>query len=151
MRRQALLLVTALMLLLAFALPVLADGTFGAEGYNWEDPVLMIAGTRVQVDILSDVPDGETVSRTTRVWVFVPRDVEVELIDDGGMWVNVIAVGRYAFGSDPVPFKVQVFKPRTDQASTFPVVVTVFAGQETTAVSGMSGEQIRVDATVPAP
>jgi len=151
MRKVWLLLVVVLALSLVTSAVALADdGPFGDEGYNWEDPVFQVAGTRVDVLIASDVPEGETVSRLTRVFLFVPRNVEASILDTGGLDVRLVRVGRYWEG--PVPFHVIVFKPRTDEGSRYPVSVTVRAGeQEFPTAYGLSGIPIQVWAWVPDP
>ncbi len=149
MRKPWLLLVV---LVLSLATPVVAladDGPFGDEGYNWEDPVFLVAGTRVDVSIASDVPDGETVSRPTRVFLFVPRNVEASVVDDGGLEVRLMRVGRYWGG--PVPLHVVVFKPRTDEGSRYPVSVVVQAGDREFPAQGVSGAPIHVWGWVPEP
>lgn len=150
MRKPWLLLLVVLALSLATSVVALADdGPFGDEGYNWEDPVFLVAGTRVDVFIASDVPEGETVSRPTRVFLFVPRNVEASIEDDGGLEVHLVKVGRYLGG--PIPLHVIVFKPRTDQGSRYPVSVTLKAGNREFPAQGVSGIPIHVWGWVPAP
>ncbi|MGC8837484.1 MAG: hypothetical protein ACP5UM_03610 [Anaerolineae bacterium] len=148
MRKPWLLLLVVLALSLAASAVALADdGPFGDEGYNWEDPVFQIAGTRVDVLITSDVPEGETVSRLTRVFLFVPRNVEASIVDDGGLDVRLVRAGRHWGG--PVPLHIIVFKPRTDEGSRYPVSVNVKAGTAEFPAQGVSGIPIHVWAWVP--
>lgn len=150
MRKKWFLLLVILALSLSMAGIAFADeGVFGDEGYNWEDPVFNIAGTRVDVLIASDVPEGETVSRPTRVFLLVPRNVEASVVDDGGLRVRLVPMGWYRGGD--VPVRALVFKPCTDQGSRYPVAVTVKAGEREFSTEGTSGRMIRVRAWVPAP
>ncbi|MBC7222954.1 MAG: hypothetical protein H5T59_01535 [Anaerolineae bacterium] len=143
-------LLVALALFLATASIALADeGVFGDEGYNWEDPIFWVAGTQVEVRIVSEVPEGETVSRPTRVFLLVPRNVEASVEDDGGLRVRLVPMRWYRGGD--VPVRALVFKPRTDQGSRYPVAVTVKAGDEEFPAEGTSGRTISVQAWVPAP
>ncbi|MGQ9458310.1 MAG: hypothetical protein ACUVWW_00110 [Anaerolineae bacterium] len=148
--RKPWLLLMVLVLSLATSVVALADeGPFGDEGYNWEDPVFLVAGTRVDILIASDVPEGETVSRPTRVFLFVPRNVQASIEDAGTLDVRLVKVGRYWGG--PVPLHVIVFKPRTDEGSQYPVSVTVRTEVKEFPAQGTSGIPIHVWAWVPAP
>lgn len=148
--RKPWLLLMVLVLSLATSVVTLAnEGPFGDEGYNWEDPVFLVAGTQVDVLIASDVPEGETVSRPTRVFLFVPRNVQASIVDAGTLDVRLVKVGRYWGG--PVPLHVIVFKPRTDEGSRYPVSVTVRTGANEFPAQGTSGIPIHVWAWVPAP
>lgn len=149
MRKPWLLLLVLALSLATSAVALADDGPFGEEGYNWEDPVFQVAGTRVDVLIVSDVPEGETVSRPTRVFLFVPRNVEASIVDAANLEVRLIKVGRYLGG--PVPLHVVAFKPRTDEGSRYPVSVTVQAGDNQFSAQGVSGIPIHVWGWVPAP
>ncbi|MGQ9584072.1 MAG: hypothetical protein ACUVXG_01560 [Anaerolineae bacterium] len=150
MKKKTLLtLATLALFLIGGAVAYADDGVFGEEGYNWEDPILLVAGSRVEVQIGAEVPDGETLSRATRVTVFVPRNAEATVLDDGGLKVKLVQAGRYH--GNRVPLQVVVFKPRTDQGSSYPVTVTVLAAGRTFQVSGVAGRPLWVNAWVPAP
>lgn len=159
MKKKTLLLLVMVALILSFGTVAYADEGvfedndwgFDPEGYNWEDPVFDVAGTQVNVWVGAEVPDGETVSRPTRVMMLVPRGVDAQVVDDYGLWVRLVRVGWLNVEDGRVPVQVYVFRPRTDQHSTYPVLVHVQAGDNFFTKEGRAGRMVRVNAWVPAP
>ena len=145
------LLIVILFLFLASTTLVYADDVvIGGEGYNWEDPTIVIGGSTVNVMVESWPPDGETVSRKTRVLVVVPRNVDARITDRCGMVVRLVKRGWYD-GAKKVEFQVHVFKPLTDQGSSYAVTSHVFTENKHFKRDGEAGTTIVVRAWVPAP
>ena len=107
------------LLALLLALSALAWG-----GYIFEDPIFGIGENVVNVLVAKDVPQGETVSGVTTVYMLVPRNVPARVIDPLGCDARVIPT-RPQWG----PIRISLAAVRaaeTDGGSSYPVRVTVF-------------------------
>jgi len=115
----------------------------------WEDPILSIAGTEVNIEVGIDLPEGAS-TPPTDVYVFVPRNVEAYVIDDGGANVTLIKLPWDAHGRK-VRFRTVVFVHNPAPHKHVPVNVVLTAGSKTWTRHGRSGIPIVIKAYVPAP
>ena len=117
---------------------LLAFSTMAWGGYIFEDPIFGIGDREVNVLVGMSVPEGETVSKPTKVYMLVPRNVPARVIDPMDCIARVVHIGPQ-YG--PLRVSLALVKvPRTDQHSRFPIQVTLFddAGYSLT-LPGRSG------------
>ncbi len=96
---------------LALLLVLVLGSTVAYATWHWcpDDPILDIGGHEVHVNTVVTFEDGQDqdlVKGPIHVKVYVPRDVETEVTDDGGFQVTIIPNGQ-PVGDGPIPVKVK--------------------------------------------
>ena len=143
---------------LALLLVLILGSTVAYATFHWcpDDPVLSIDGREVHVII--GVPDQfvDLVKGPVHVQVYVPRNVEAEVIDTGdgfngkGERVTIVPNGEPVEPGDAIEFKVKA-RVQTNDSEGFPVAVLICGPGSGTNVCGgeinleCPGGQVRLD------
>jgi len=127
--------------MLALVLVVLLGGTVAYAALHWcpDDPVLSIGGHEVHVEVAlyAEQPPEELVKGPMHVKVYVPRNVEAEIIDAGGFKVTIIPNGEPVDGG-PIPVTVKA-RVNTKGPERVTVILTVWEeGGVSTSTEGKS-------------
>jgi hypothetical protein len=147
-RRPLVATLIAAVVLLAFAGQAMA-------GRQWckKDPVFLVAGTRVTVEVGVPVDDQGRVTGAVGVVLSVPKGIAASLIstDDGfggqSEFGSVAVSDRLRVSRTGVPIQVAVTVPATSRTVLVNVVVTPDKGRSGSA-NGSARAQISVGATV---
>jgi len=138
---------------LALLLALILGSTVVYAAIHWcpDDPVLSIGGTTVNVII--QIPEGseELVTGPVHVKVYVPSNVEAEVIETGegfngkGERVAIVPNKEPVEPGDAIPVEVEV-KVSTDDPQGFPVKVTIeVAGAELNSAEGWSNAWVKCE------